>query len=173
MARALSEVRALYKPIYEALFEAGNMGRRGSIGWAPFYCEGRFATIQCDYICLIGPKQARRFALPAIDEEASYLDHCVYHLDGPGALVHLDDLLAIRGIDVIQWVPGDGKPPMIKWLDLLKRIQAAGKGLQIPASPEEVKLFHRELKPEGVLYCVNCSSVEEADGLIDWLERNT
>jgi len=59
--RALNEVRAvtqsttLLKP---ATWRGGDRS-----GWAPFY-EGRFATIQCDYICLIGPKQARRFALP-------------------------------------------------------------------------------------------------------------
>jgi hypothetical protein len=169
----LERVRALYAPMYEALYEAGGMARRGSIGWAPFYSEGRFATIQCDYICLISPRQARRFALPAIEDEAAYLDHCVYHLDGPGALVHLDDLLAIPDIDVIQWVPGDGNRPMIQWMDLLKRIQTAGKGLQIPATVEEVKLYHRELQPEGVLYCVDAASVAEADELLKWLERNT
>ncbi len=170
---ALHTVRGLYVPIYEGLFAAGDMGRRGSIGWAPFYCEGKFATIQCDYICLISPEQARRFALPALEDEASYLDHCVYHLDGPGALVHLDAILAIPGIDVIQWVPGAGNPPVVQWMDLLRRIQRAGKGLQIPATVEEVKACHRELRPEGVLYVVDAASEKEADDLLAWLRRNT
>ena len=80
---ALQQVRGLYRPMYEALYADGDMARRGSLGWAPFYTEGKFATIQCDYICLISPRQARRFAIPAIEEEANYLDHCVYHFDGP------------------------------------------------------------------------------------------
>ncbi|MGQ9628817.1 MAG: hypothetical protein ACUVXI_00700 [bacterium] len=172
--RVLKEVRALYAPVYEALYEAGDMRRRGSIGWAPFYSEGKFATIQCDFICMIGPEHARRFVIPALSEEASFLDHSVYHYDGPGALVHLDDILSIPEIDVIQWVPGDGNPPLIEWMDLLKRIQKAKKGLQIyNCSVEEVKRFHKELRPEGVLYCVSASSRREADELVSWLRKNT
>jgi len=171
--RMMEQVRPLYVPVYEGVYEPGEMERRGTIGWAPFYCEGRFATIQCDYICLISPEQSRRFVIPALEEEASYLDHCVYHLDGPGALPHLDDILAIPGIDVIQWVTGAGNPPIIEWIELLKKIQRAGRGLEINASPEEVKVFHRELCPEGVLYRVRASSVREAESLLLWLAKNT
>jgi len=101
--RMMCQVRPLFAQVYEGVYEAGDMARRGTIGWAPFYCEGRFATIQCDYMCLISPEQARRFAIPALEEEAAYLDHCVYHLDGPAMLPHLEDILGISDIDVIQW----------------------------------------------------------------------
>jgi hypothetical protein len=163
----------MYMPIYEGIYEAGDMGRRGTIGWAPFYCEGKFATIQCDFIGVIGPEDARRFVIPALSEEASYLDHSVYHYDGPDALVHLNDILAIPRIDVIQWVPGERNPRLIKWIDLLKKIQKAKKGLQIYCSVEEVKKFHKELRPEGILYCVEASSRQEADNLNSWLKKNT
>jgi len=171
--KALNEVRGLYGPIYEAIYEAGRMQSRGTIGWAPFYSEGKFATIQCDFICMISPQDARRFVIPALAEEAAFLDHSVFHYDGPGALVHLEDILAIADIDVIQWVPGTGNPLLIEWMDLLKKIQQAGKGLQITCSADEVKIFHKELRPEGVLYCVEAGSTQEADELIAWLERNT
>jgi hypothetical protein len=171
--RVLKEVRGLYAPVYEGIYEAGEMKNRGTIGWAPFYCEGKFATVQCDFICMISPRDAGRFVIPALKEEASFLDRSVYHYDGPGALVHLDDILAIPGIDVIQWVPGAGNPPIIEWMDLLKKIQKAKKGLQINCSIEEVKRFHRELEPEGVLYCVEASSRREADDLIASLKNNT
>lgn len=171
--RMMKQVRLLYAPMYEGLYEAGDMKRRGSAGWAPFYCDGKFATIQCDYICLFSPDQSRRFIIPALQEEASFLDHTVYHLDGPGALVHLPDILAIPEIDVIQWVTGAGNPPIIEWIDLLKTIQEAGKGLEIHGTIEEVKRFHKELRPEGVLYCVNAASRQDADNLISWLKQNT
>jgi hypothetical protein len=171
---AITRARRLYAPIYDQLYAAGDMARRGSIGWTPFYCEGKFATIQCDYICLISPRQARKFAIPALEEESAFLDHCVYHYDGPAALVHLDSILAIPGIDVIQWVSGDGQPPMHTWVDVLKRVQAAGKGLQMyGVSVEDVKRLSRELRPEKVLYCVGAESVAEADGLLEWLKQNT
>ena len=171
--RVLTEVRALFPRVYDAIYEAGDMRSRGCVGWAPFYSTGKFCTIQCDFIFMVSPEHARRFAIPALAEEASFLDHSVYHLDGPGALVHLNDILAIPDIDVIQWVPGAGNGRMIDWIDLLKTIQAAGKGLQIGCTPEELKRFHRELRPEGVLYCCGTASVQESDELLDWLQSNT
>ncbi len=172
---AMLQVRKLYQSVYDALFEAGRMGGdRGSMGWAPFWCRGKFATIQCDFLALVGPDMARDYILPALEEEADFLDHCVYHLDGPGCLPHLDDLLSIKGIDVIQWVSGDGSAPMHEWLDLLRRCQAKGKGLQIyGVDTEIVKRLAGELRPEGVVYCVNADSEAAVDELASWLSRNT
>lgn len=173
---AMDQVRTLYRPVYDALYEAGSMGgEKGSMGWAPFWCRGRFATIQCDFLALVGPDIARRFILPAIEEEASSLDHCVFHLDGPGCLPHLDDLLSIRSIDVVQWVSGAGRAPMYEWLDVLKRCQKAGKGLQIHGIPdaEIVRRLAKELRPEGVVYCLNVDSRAEVLRLLDWLRENT
>ncbi|HET6485987.1 MAG TPA: hypothetical protein VFH83_06185 [Spirochaetia bacterium] len=174
--RAIQDVRKLYQPIYNALFEAGAMGGdRGSVGWAPFWCAGRFATIQCDFLALLSPELSRKYVIPALREEAAFLDRCVYHLDGPGCLPHLDDLLAIEDIDVIQWVPGAGKPLMHEWMDVLKKCQAAGKGLQLYDIHDlaTVKRIARELKPEGLLYIVDGCDRDEALRIIDWLEKNT
>ncbi len=171
--RVLNEVRSFYPPIYESLYQAGQM-ERGTIGWSPIYCANKSAVIQCDFICLISPKHARRFVLPAIAEEASFLDHCIYHYDGPNALVHLDDILAIPEIDVIQWVPGDGRPRTPEWLDLLEKIQKAKKGLWLyDWKIEEIKKFYKELKPEGVCFQVEASSQQEAEELLDWLKAHT
>lgn len=170
---AMHSMRRAYRPIFEALESAGEMIQRGYIGWVPFYCEQRFACIQCDFICMISPEHFRRWILPALEEEATYLDHCVFHLDGPGALVHLDDILAISNVDVIQWIPGAGSPPQIEWMDLLMQIQKAGKGLHIMCSVEEVKEFHKFLRPEGVLYDVWASSIQEGENLLKWLKDNT
>lgn len=170
---ALQAVRTTYAPIYDTLFEASGQGETGTSSWLPFYCEGKFAVVQCDFICMISPEHARRFLYPALEEEAQFLDRCCYHLDGPDALVHLDDILSIEQIDAVQWVPGAGNTPHIEWMDLLKRIQAAGKSLYVAATPDEVKVYHRELRPEKTFYDVTTSSQSEADALIDWLKENT
>ena len=86
---------------------------------------------------------------------------------------HLDDLLAIEAIDIIQWQPGAGKPGPLCWIELYRKIQQAEKGLQIRCTPEEVRALHKELRPEKVLYVVEASSEREAEGLLDWLEDNT
>ena len=172
--KILNNVRKLYAPVYDNLFIAGNMEKRGTIGWSPIYCEGKSAVIQCDFICLLGPKHARKFVIPAIEEEASFLDHCVYHFDGPSALKHLDDILAIQDIGVIQWVPGDGQPKTFEWMELLKKIQKSKKGLWIyDWGIEEIKQYYKELRPEGLCFQVEVSSPQEADDLVDWLKRNT
>lgn len=172
--RAMEGVRRLYRPVYEALREASGLdGETGGTGWIPFWCAGRFAVIQCDFMCMIGPDAFDRFVRPALEEEAAFLDHCIFHLDGPGALKHLDGVLSIGDIDAVQWVPGDGQRPMREWLDVLKRVQAAGKGLQIyGVEPEHVKALHRELSPAGVVYCVNAKSRREVEELTGWLEAN-
>jgi hypothetical protein len=173
---AMRQVRALYQPVYETLYQAGGMGgERGSAGWAPFWCAGKFATIQCDFLALLSPELSRKYVIPALEEEASYLDRCVYHLDGPGCIPHLDDILAIKDIDAIQWVPGAGKPPMHEWMDLLKKCQAAGKGLQMYDIHDlaTVQRIARELKPEKLMYAISVDTREEALAIMDWLERNT
>ncbi len=171
--RAMQDVRRLYPLFYEALYEACRGPQRGTIGWIPFYCEGKFAVTQCDFAIMVSPDVFNEFFLPALEEEWAYLDHTIYHYDGPGALVHLDAILANPDLDAIQWVPGAGQKPLIEWMDLLKTIQAAGKALQIYDAPEAIKVYHRELKPELCCYCTSCSSQREADELLKWLEDHT
>lgn len=174
LERAMMGVRRLYPLVYDRLYEAGGMSREtGSVGWIPFWSEGKFASIQCDFICMVSPELARRFIIPALEEEASFLDNCVYHFDGPNALPHLDDILSIKDIDAIQWVPGDGQRPMHEWTDVLKKCLKAGKGLQIyGVSVEQVKRLHKELGPAGIVYCVGAKDWREAEELLKWLEAN-
>jgi hypothetical protein len=170
---ALKRVRATYKPLYDDLFKAGKMDERGSIGWIPTYSKGRFATVQCDFSCLVSPEQGLRYVIPALEEEVSYHDNVSYHYDGKEALVHLDHILAIKGIDVIQWVPGDGNPRSIKWMDLLKKIQKAGKGLWIyDWTIDEIKAHFKELKPQGLVFSVNAATEEEGQELLEYLKKH-
>jgi len=60
---------------------------------------------------MISPEMARECVYPAIAKEAEYLDRCYYHLDGTGALPHLDWLLTQPNIHGIQWVYGANKGP--------------------------------------------------------------
>ena len=168
------EVRNVFPVTYMDIYRSGKMQDRGTIGWIPFYCAEKFATIQCDFICMIGKDMFRKFALPEIEKEAKFLDHCIFHLDGPGALQHLDDLLLIKKIDSIQWVAGSGAKPHIGWLDVLKKILNAGKSLIIyPESKEEIKTFHKELGAKGVVYDFNFGSIEEAEETVKWLKKHT
>ncbi len=172
--QVLSWVRRAYPLVFEALYEASGQKETGCTTWLPMYYPGKFAVVQCDFICMIGPEHFRRFVLPALEEEAAYLGHCCFHLDGPEALVHLDDILSIPAIQAIQWVPGAGNAPLIEWIDLLKRIQEAGKSVYVGCTAEELPIFHKELAPDRVFYDVHgVASKKEADDLVWWLVENT
>ena len=170
---ALKRLRATYKPYLDEVYEKANMKNRGSLGWIPTYTKGRFATVQCDFSCLMSPDQGKRYVIPSIEEEVSYLNHASYHYDGKEALVHLDNVLGIKGIDVIQWGPGDGQPRTLEWMDLLHKIQAAGKGLWLyDWTAEEIKLHFKELKPEKLVFSVDVASEDEAEDLLEYLKTH-
>ncbi len=171
--RAMQSVRQLFRPIYDGIFEAADMANRGTTGWIPAYHFGKTNTIQCDFICMISPAMFRRWVLPAIEEETQFLDHCVYHYDGPGALAHLDDILSLKRLDTIQWVPGAGNKPLLQWMDLLQKIQAAGKSLHVYCTPAEVRIAHKSLRPEAVFYDCWAKTEQEARETVEWLTQNT
>lgn len=171
--KAMANVRKLHQVVYHELYNAACMAERGTCGWLPYFCEERYATTQCDFCLLLSPEHFGQFVLPALDEESSFLDHSVYHYDGRGALRHFDAITGIKNLDGIQWTPSAGDKPMIEWIDLLKRFQAAGKHVFVGCSAEEVKIFHRELKPNLVFYSTCVNSQREADELLKWLEANT
>jgi len=171
--RAMLDARRLYAPVYDAVYEAAGMEGRGTIGWTAFYSPRKFAMMQCDSACMISPEMFRRWVLPALEEEAAFLDHSIYHYDGPGALQHLDMVLGIKELNGVQWVQGAGNGRQTDWLDLLKTIQAAGKCLHVPVNAEEARFLHRHLRPEGAFYEVHCRTEEEARDLLRWFERNT
>ena len=171
---ALDQIQSHYKAVYETIFAAGRMDQQGSTSWLDMWSEGRTQAIQCDFCFMISKEHFRRFVLPALEYEISCVDHAVYHMDGPGQIRHLDDLLALPRLHTIQWVPGAGQPPTPAWLEMLQKIQRAGKAVQVLVSVEEVKQIYAKLAPEKTFYWVlDCPSESEARRLLDWMERAT
>jgi len=170
---ALADVRPAFPAVYERVLDLGRMADRGTV--RACYSPGRFNIIACDFASMIGPDMFRKFVLPVVEEEAAYLDHSMFHVDGPGVLVHLDDILALRDIDVINWVPSPPTKPVTDWLDVFRRVQAAGKIMQIlDADADGVKTLVKELRPERLYFeRVQVACEKEARDLLSWLEANT
>lgn len=172
--KRLEEIKNIYSEIYTEIWKYGNMEKYGSISWIPLYSENKFGVVQCDFISLIGEEMFRKFVLPYIEIEVNFLDNSVFHLDGPGALRHLDDILGIKKLDCIQWVPGVGNKPHIEWIDLLKKIKKRGKCIIVyPGNKEEIKIFHRELGPERVVYQYKFKDLKEGEEIKKYLKQHT
>ncbi|MHB0999683.1 MAG: hypothetical protein ACYC27_10605 [Armatimonadota bacterium] len=175
LLKALGWVDALFKPVYDAVFEAGRMGERGSTSWSDMWSFGRTETVQCDFCYMISPEHSRKYLIPSLEYEISTLDTSVYHLDGPGQIVHVDDLVSIPGLNCIQWISGAGQPPAPAWLELLQKIQKAGKSVQVLVTADELKAIYSELIPEKTFYWVigGCATEKEAQDLLNWMKLHS
>jgi hypothetical protein len=162
--RAMADARAVFRQLWDAVWQAGRMAE---IGYVPT------TTLQCDFSCMVSPAMSRRWIIPALEEEAAICGHVTYHWDGPGALVHLDDLCATKGLAALDYVPGAGRGSHLDYLDLFKRIQSRGKAVSVWGSVDEVKAMHRELRPELTIYHSWVGTPQEADGLVEWFVQNT
>lgn len=106
----LDRITDLYFECYDRLYDLVRDDRGGSHFWA--WAPGRMAKLQCDFSAMISPGMFRDFMVPVLERMTARLDHCMYHWDGPGSIVHLDALLSVAGIDMIQWTPGAGIEPV-------------------------------------------------------------
>ena len=141
--RALERVDRAHAEILDALAERLGYETWGSINRHGMYCRGRINVPQCDFSFMISREMFREFALPALRAELARFDAVEYHLDGPGAIQHLEALCEIDELDVVQWVSGSGEAEETDWSDLYLRIDALGKG-QIRGGPPEKLLEWRD-----------------------------
>jgi hypothetical protein len=101
------------------------------------------------------------------------LHYGTYHLDGPGAIKHLDFLLSIPELRLIQWVPGAGAAPFREWIPLLKRIVGAGKRTIVYCAPNEMEAYVSELGPERIIVSTTVASAEAGDAVLAEARRLT
>ena len=151
---ACDHVNERFTTIFDDLYQ--RLARAGlpCTSWVPALTMGRAYPVSCDFICMISPKMFQDAILPSLYDEIRWLDRSIYHLDGPGALRHLDALLDLPELDGIQWVYGAGNEPARKWIDVYKRIQAAGKSIQLLGTDiADTVAVCEHLRPEGVWLC--------------------
>lgn len=149
--------------IYTKLDSMLSEKQQGSTNWMGIYHPDGWYVTSCDFMGMISSGMYDEFVDEEIRKEAQFLKNTIFHLDGPGALRHLDNLLEIPEINGIQWVYGAGQPTAQYWLDVLRKIQKAGKMIHIDIVIEDLPVLLENLKPEGVLYRLECKNEEEAD----------
>jgi hypothetical protein len=169
-------VKSLMQHIWHAFFDFYESqrevllanGQTLTTSWLPLFdANGRYYIPSNDFSIMISNEMFREYFIPEIVAEIEWLDRSIYHLDGPGALRHLDTLLEIKKLDAIQFVYGDGAKPASRWLHVYQKIQDAGKNIHVLIEPNELDAFMDALNPEGVMLHTNADSAEEADDLVE------
>lgn len=127
-----------YDPIYELVkLDDGSSSYMAFDIWGP----GKTAKLQCDFSAMMSPDQFREFVIPSLKKQCRQLDNSIYHLDGPDAIKHLDALMEIEELDVLQWTPGAGQPDSgyEGWYHIYDKVKAANKSLWIAIYDGELK----------------------------------
>jgi len=162
MSRLMDIWLMLFKEFNEMHAKSGN---RGGIGWAGIWAPGTTFPIQEDFSYMISADMFADFCLPHIRSMVDAMEYPFYHLDGDGCLQHLDFLLQIPKLKAIQWQPGAGKQEISRWYDVIKKILAAKKSVQVYCAAEEIDDLVRNVGTQGVLAIVESASGAEVEQL--------
>ena len=159
--------------VYDVFYAITHEGCEGSICWFNVWAPGKFYVAQNDFSYMISPRMFRDIFLPSIEMQTRYLDYTLYHVDGPGAFVHVPALCELPHLHALQILPGDGKPSPLYYLEVLRQVQAAGKNLHITIPPDEVELALQLLSSRGLYINTWCDTEAQARQLLRDVEKWT
>jgi len=166
IAAAVEAIYPAWWAAFTRLYEIAARRQAALIHWVLLWSDVPYVVTECDFAYLIGRRDFQRLFLPNLVRQSEAVGRSIYHLDGPGSMRHLDALLTEPAIQAIQYVPGAGTPSPLRWLDELRKIQQAGKPLQVVCPAGEVLALCQELRPEGLALLVEgVQSVQHLEAL--------
>jgi len=179
--RAMRQFTELWKFVVDADSEIILPAGQGTSNWTMGWSRDRFLCIgQNDFSCMISPEMFETFCWQDNLECCAHVDHSLYHLDGPGAVRHVPLLLRLERLNCIQWIQGAGSPMPSQWLDLLQRIQAGGKSVQLYYGEghggdadlkRELDILSRALDLNRLFIWARVKSVQEAEDIVRYCRR--
>ena len=127
----MQQINDIYFQVFDELYDIIREGDEMAFCYFSSWAPGKMSKLQSDISTMISVDDYRRFVQPFIREQCQKIDYTLYHLDGVGAMHHLDALLEIDELNAIQWTPGVGEPQggSPKWYDLYNKILAGGKSV--------------------------------------------
>ena len=159
-----------YYKLYEYFYNLMTLNGEYTSSWINLAVDGRYNVVQNDFSCMISTKMFEEFFLEGLIDECNKLDKCIYHLDGPDALKHLDMLLEIKKLNAVQWVCGAGNEGFSRWIPVYQKIQKARKGIHLWADIRELDDVFANLKPDGIWFS-HISGIENKEHADMILER--
>lgn len=170
------KIACLGKETFDEMSEIISPFSDGYIDWMQVWSNKKSRTNQCDSCVMISPEMFHDFVLDDLESTYEYIDNAIYHLDGEEQIRHLDILLSIEKIKVIQWVPSvkvnqpEYRDPM-NWLELFKRIQDGGKSVLITTPPERVNELLQKVDPSKVILNIKCPDMKSANKTLVELDK--
>lgn len=140
-----------YKKAYEDMINLIDVNKTlGYSGWITLLSQKPYFISQCDFCCMVGSEQFDDFIYQTLKKEVSLIERSFYHLDGPGAVRHIERIIEC-GFKGIQWINGAGAAPLDDpcWDALYHKIHDAGLLLQV--------------------YCYNAEELRFIDHLVNLL----
>jgi hypothetical protein len=148
-----------FLPVFDHYDEVLKAHGQLSVTWMGIPSRGKMHIPSCDFTAMTSTEAFCEFYFPTLLTEVRHMTHNIFHVDGMGVLRHLDHILSVPEIQAIQWVQGVGDDlPIMQWLDVIRRIQAAGKGVVVDLQLDELESFIDALDPRGLYLCI---AVEE------------
>ena len=84
----------------------------GNAGWMPFWGPEPYRSTQSDVSCMLSPEMYDEFVLPELEVLHETAGPLWYHLDGGDAQQHLDRLLSLPYLRVLQYTRRPSSRPM-------------------------------------------------------------
>jgi hypothetical protein len=165
----LSRLEGDYFKIYDIFYDKLHCAGQPITSWTPLMSEGKYYIPSNDFSIMVSRKMFDEVFLPGIQRECQFYERCIYHLDGPGALRHLDSLLALPELDAVQYVYGAGNEGIHQWMQVYQKIQKAKKGVQVNCRIDEIPLVIENLDRRGLF--LNVEDVPDRDSAHAMLKR--
>jgi len=169
--KAVEIIDDIWIEVYSRIRKMIASKQYGHTTWLGPWCDTSYYPLQCDFGAMISPDDFERFVMPSMRRTTDFLDHSIFHLDGPGMIAHLDMLLSLELMDGIQWVPGAGSDPVWneRWFPMYEKIQAAGKVLALDCyggSKDQILNICKKLSPKGLWLTAHLDSEEDAKEIL-------
>jgi len=156
---------------YDRSYAAVDGANQGSACWMGLWAPCKTYTVSNDFSYNISTGMFCDMFLPAIERQTRFLDYSIYHVDGVGAFKHVDALCDLPQLHALQILPGAGKPSPLHFMDVLEKVQAAGKGLHITLATEEVEEALSRLSARGLLIQTWAGTQADAEELLKQAEH--
>ena len=166
---AMPMIRGVFKKVFDDTAKAGQFEKYGY--YYDTYSKKKHTTLACDFSALVGQETFRRWIMPTLEYEASLLDRVRFHWDGPAALRHFDDIMSVKKIHTISYVPNPSERHT-QYLEMYQKIQKAGKGVEFGGTADEIREASKVLLPEKTIYRLQGDySEKEFEELEKYLRR--